>query len=93
MTKEEKEAVENLESLSEYGLCYTITEEIQENLKTLLNLIQTQQAEIEKKDKIIDEMANYIRVITVDMKIPIGENLLWDKEEIKQYFERKIENV
>lgn len=50
-------------------------------------------AELEKKDKIIDEMANYIRVITVDMKIPIRENMLWDNEEIKQCFERKVENV
>ena len=48
---------------------------------------------LNKSNKIIDEMANYIRVITVDMKIPIGENLLWDNNEIKQLFERKVENV
>ena len=48
---------------------------------------------LNKSNKIIDEMADYIRVITVDMKIPIGENLFWDNDEIKQVFERKVENV
>lgn len=41
----------------------------------------------------IDEMADYIRVIAVDMKIPMGENLFWDNDEIKQIFERKVENA
>ena len=48
--------------------------------------------ELNKSNKMIDEMADYIRVITVDMKIPIGENSLWDNNEIKQLFERKVEN-
>ena len=49
--------------------------------------------ELNKSNKIIDEMTDYIRVVTVDMKIPIGENLLWDNDEIKQTFERKVENA
>lgn len=48
--------------------------------------------ELEKKDAIINEMTNCIRVITVDMKISIGENLLWNDNEIKQYFEGRVKN-
>ena len=33
-------------------------------------------------------MAKYIEKVTVDMKIPIGENMLWDRNEIKQLFEK-----
>lgn len=50
------------------------------------------QIELEKKDKIIDLMAEYIEKITVDMKIAFGENMLWDRNEIKQYFEQKATN-
>lgn len=50
-------------------------------------------SKLNKANKMIDEMADYIRVVTVDMKIPIGENLLWDNDEIKQTFERKVENA
>lgn len=90
MTKEE-ETLKYLSAMSiidfdKLGFVYG-----KQTIDEVLNLIQTQQSEIERKDKIIDEMANYIRVITVNMKIPTGENLLWDNDEIKQYFERKIE--
>lgn len=46
----------------------------------LLNLIQTQQAEIEKKDKIIDLMSEQLTT-------PIHS-----KEWVKKYYERKVEN-
>ena len=48
MTEEEKNAIEILENLSEYGLCYNITEEHQEVMKTILNLIIKLRKENEK---------------------------------------------
>ena len=48
-------------------------------IETVLNLIQTQQEEIEKKDKIINEMAKAFKQDDI-RKI----------EEIKQYFENKV---
>lgn len=45
---EQEKAIENLENLSEYGLCYTITEKIQEDIKTVLNMLKEKDAEIEK---------------------------------------------
>ena len=53
--------------------------------ETVLNMLK-------EKDKIIDLMAEYIEKITVDMKIAFGENMLWDRNEIKQYFEQKATN-
>lgn len=50
----EQEAIENLENLSEYGLCYTINEKIQEDIETVLNMLKEKDTEIEKKDKMID---------------------------------------
>lgn len=47
MTKEQ-EAIENLENLSEYGLCYTINEKIQEDIETVLNMLKEKDTEIEK---------------------------------------------
>lgn len=67
MTKEQ-EAIENLENLSEYGLCYTINEKIQEDIETVLNMLKQKDAEIEKKDnavkRIINRLDNDIKRIT-----------------------------
>ena len=49
-------------------------------------------AEIEKKDRIIDLMAEFIEKVTVDLKIAFGENMLWNRNEIKQYFEREAKS-
>ena len=70
-------------------------------IETVLNLIQTQQAEIEKKDKIIDLMAKAIG----DEPLPTEEYCIFRnfdcpavggnrdcKECVKQHFERKVEN-
>lgn len=56
-------------------------------VKTLLNLIKKQQAEIEKKDKIIDKMAETFSNISKG-KTFIENNT--DKEEIKEYFTNKV---
>ena len=45
--------------------------------------------ELEKKDKQIDLMTEFIEKVTVDLKVAFGENMLWNRDEIKQYFERK----
>lgn len=69
--------------------------------ETVLNLLQTQQAEIEKKDKIIDEMATYIATLDIeeDICVKVGKENGCDQmaygeceECIKKYFERKAKN-
>lgn len=90
MTDKQKEALKFL-----YNLRATIDESImlfnedinvkcgKETIKqitTVLKLIQTQQAEIEKKDKIIDLMSE-------ELTTPIHS-----KEWVKNYYERKVEN-
>ena len=69
--------------------------------ETVVNLLQTQQAEIEKKDKIIDEMATYIATLDIeeDICVKVGKENGCDQmaygeceECIKKYFERKVEN-
>lgn len=52
--------------------------------------IEKKNAELEKKDKIIDLMAEFIEKVTVDLKVAFGENMLWNQNEIKQYFEKKV---
>lgn len=63
MTKEQ-EAIENLENLSEYGLCYTINEKIQEDIETVLNMLKEKDAEIGKKDKMIDLIIDFFYKLT-----------------------------
>lgn len=63
MTEEEKETIAILEDLAEHGLCYTVTEDIQGKLKIILNLIQKQQEEIEKKDEQINELEDKLSLI------------------------------
>ena len=67
-------------------------------------IIQTQQAEIEKKEKMIDEMAKFIEVFELDEEIVKTycdgtvvncghkEDIGTCKSCIKEYFERKVEN-
>ena len=66
-------------------------------IETLLNLIQTQQEEIEKKDKIIDKMAEFIFRTDTEMicnffKLSTCEEM-GCIECIKKYFEESVENV
>lgn len=100
MTTEQKEAIEYLE---ESVLIYKNTlPKISEAIETVLNLIQEQEKEIEKykklyqkalddavvtahnnmqKDKIIDELARAFK-----------QDDVRSVEEIKQFYERKVEN-
>lgn len=62
----EKEVIERLNRFKTIKVLYGNTfaihleqlEQLQNDIETALNLIQTQQAELEKKDKVINEMAN-----------------------------------
>lgn len=70
---EQEKAIEDLENLSEYGLCYTITEKIQENIKTALNMLKEKDKKIEyyKKQKDYDmqfrhELLEQIRCLNLD---------------------------
>ena len=112
MTDKEKEVIKFL-----YNLRATIDESImlfdeginvrcgKETIKqitTVLNLIQTQQAEIEKKDNIIDKkdkqieyMANFINdntPYTKDTRILENERGVRNTKYTEKYFERKVEN-
>lgn len=75
--------LEDLKSLKE------IIDYIQQN-NHWCQLAIDRKKELEKKDEIIDEMVNFIKTLTVDIKIPYGENMVWDINEIKQYFEKKV---
>ena len=43
------------------------------------------------KEQVIDLMAEYIEKVTVDLKVAFGENMLWNRNEIKQYFTNLVE--
>ena len=77
MTEEEKKAIEYLNG-------YKYQNEVSEAINIVLNLIQNQQSELEKKDKMIDEISknpyNELRV----------NGILFTGKDIKQYFERKV---
>lgn len=57
MSKEERKAIELLETYKN-KLVYEISNKDKRAVETILNLIQKQQKEIEKKDKIIDFYMN-----------------------------------
>lgn len=96
MTKKE-EAILNIKIFIK-SIRSDLTEESKDNQKLaddiekVLNMLKEKDEEIEKKDKIIDLMAEFIEKVTVDLKIAFGENMLWNRNEIKQYFEREAKS-
>lgn len=101
MNEKEKKAIERCNQLRQVEHANWIGISNQLAIITVLNLIEKQQAEIEKKDKIIDLMAEYLASIDFDehcVEVP-GICIGCPKEDdldgymqcIKQYFERKIE--
>ena len=72
MTTEQKEAVKGLVEFNNKFDCGKYRKAI----KTVLNLIQVQEAELKKKDKIIDELAKAFK-----------QDDVRSVEEIKEYFE------
>lgn len=112
MSKEEEEIINRLSKITNrqilYGNKFGITidgfRELQEDLETVLNMIKEKNAEIEKKDKIIDLMAEHICnsaivddticAIKCDCETDIREDCTDEKmlNCTKQYFERKVED-
>lgn len=108
MTKEQSEAIERIKYLlfiykkdDEKG--YRATGDVFDTdfkaIETVLNMLKEKEAEIEKKDKMIDLMAEYISDLDIDEDIckKQSDNNCDDinrevecKECIKQYFERKV---
>ena len=73
-----------------------------EVIETVLNMLKEKDTEIQKKDKMIDLMAEYISDLDIDEDIckKQSDNNCDDinrevecKECIKQYFERKVDNI
>lgn len=119
MTKEQSEVIKDIkiyihdiisESVDEVGYKrYEISEEEQEffnNIERLLNMLKEQDKEIEKKEKMIDLLLDFIYKMSIIRPGTIMYDLKGDgfdtnkcgyckdkscKDCIKQYFERKIE--
>ena len=78
-----------------------VFEKLLKDYKYKNNLIEKQQAELKKKDKIIDEMANHIATsdnnlcqyldMTTKCKYYAGENKNTCDNCIKDYFKKKVE--
>lgn len=99
MTNEQRKAIDRLKQLKDYSTTYygsmyfkvevKADDEMKETIDTVLSMLKEKDKEIEEKDRIIDLMAEFIEKVTVDLKVAFGENMLWNRDEIKQYFERK----
>lgn len=98
MTTEQKEAIKYLEHLRDeyrksakerkekgepigYGTLEDLDKLNALEIDLVLDLIQEQEAELKKKEKIIDELARAFK-----------QDDVRSVEEIKQYFERKVED-
>lgn len=81
LSEEEKKAIAHLEWLLDDGI---LASEDEPYIETILNLIEKQQAEKEKKDKIINKMADALD-IAQDRYEYMG------KERVIEYFTNKIE--
>ena len=88
MNEKEKEAIELIKYIKEHNSLIGFKNTERRDLaETVLNLIEKQQAEIEKKDKIIDYMAE--EIASYNHYEALGK--LEDKDCVKQYFNQKIE--
>ena len=105
MINEQREAIKILKEIQESNrawLMQTKEENCEkiylkdiEAIDTVLSLIKEQQEEIEKKDKQINLMAEFIGQDMMCIRPEIECNKMTHdcKECIKQYFERKVEDV
>lgn len=106
MNDKEKKAIKRCyRRINELKLNFAITNEDLNTIETILNLIENQKAEIEKKDKMIDLMAedkyeniNMLQMANIGKEINYDPTKLFsgipDEEVIKiikQYFEKKSE--
>lgn len=92
MTKEQEEAISTMKHWIDYEKenkdKINKADELIEIQETVLSMLQEQQEENKKKDKIIDLMARAID--NYDSQLVI--NNFKDKENIKQYFERRVKD-
>lgn len=106
ITKLQKEIEHQKEKRNNQKAELTILNEKQKEMNKLTNTVSSykgmfkrQQKDQEKKDKIIDLMAEYLIGVHIDNYDPTWEHefekdnfiILRSKEEVKQYFERKSE--
>ena len=99
MTEEQEKAIENLEGLlkQRYEKQVQITTyDLFGNIETVLNMLKEKDKEIEKKDKIIDLMANSFAeegFYSEHCQTLIDNEVCPDdcNKCVKQYFERKSE--
>lgn len=101
MLKEKDKEIEELKQALARNIAKNFTSSMKESVKSKEDLEMLNagwQIEIEKKDKIIDLMSEQIKIPEPTMKIEsfdiksktkFGMRYL-NKEEVKQYFERKI---
>lgn len=88
MTDEENKAIEHLKN---YPVNWELTYEVNQiALNIILNLIEKQQAEINKKDKIIDEMAKQLAGLAIWNNDIEEALILGDKKEVIEYFTNKV---
>ena len=83
MNEEEKKAIKLLEEYLNFGNKEGV---LYINLRTIFTIIEKQQNLIDKQNKVIDEMVKDI----YDSQMECNRYFK-DKEEVKQYFIRKVE--
>ena len=103
MTKEQEKAIERCNKLIETEHSNWIGITNQKAIETVLNMLKEKDTELEKKDKMIDLMAEHICssaivddtvcAIKCDCETDIREDCTYEKmlNCTKQYFERKAE--
>ena len=93
MTKEQEEVIEMLEDIKNntWTTKYIMSSD-SVKAETALNMLKEKDKETEKKDKIINLMAEYIDGDDTSLTNYLyKKNGKCNKEMIKQYFERKVE--
>lgn len=110
-SKEQEETIERLNRFKTIEILYGNTfamhieqlKTVQGDIETVLSMLQEQQEENKKKDKIIEEMAKFMTNKDIDEEICRYQVVEHCKDEehgvttnvcincIKQYFERKVE--
>lgn len=97
MSEEEKKAIQELTEIKElveedlkyddYEVTATLDQIDLKSLVIVLNLIEKQQKEIEKKDKIINEMGEHIE------KGCDFDSTIQTKQEVIEYFTKKVDDI
>lgn len=98
MTKEQEKAIERLNRFKTIEILYGNTfamhteqlKTLQGDIETVLSMLQEQQEENKKKDKIIDEMADWLYKDDTIFGYGKLKNVTTPNE-IKQYFKNKAE--